>query len=121
MKTLDDAWNRQDWETFMKRHAENVAVYWPGQAEPTRGREAHHKEAMEFFKTFDNSLVNNPFADWTVVMKGTMKAADGRIIQPTNKMAKMEFCTVAHWKDGEIVEEKLFYDLMGVMQQLGSK
>ena len=134
MKTLDDAWNTQDWDTFKKRHAENVAVYWPGQMEPTVGREAHHKEAMEFFKTFDNSLVNNPYkilfgqgdytcsvADWTVIMKGPMKTSDGRIIQPTNKIAKMEFCTVAHWKDGEIVEEKLFYDLMGFMQQLGLK
>ena len=25
MKTLDDAWNSQDWETFKKRHADNVA------------------------------------------------------------------------------------------------
>jgi hypothetical protein len=38
MKTLDDAWNSQDWETFKKRHASDVAVYWPGQPEPTRGR-----------------------------------------------------------------------------------
>jgi hypothetical protein len=45
MKTLDDAWNSQDWDTFKKRHAENVAVYWPGQPEPTIGRSVHHKEA----------------------------------------------------------------------------
>jgi hypothetical protein len=37
MKTLDDAWNSQDWHTFNKRHAHDVAVYWPGQPEPTRG------------------------------------------------------------------------------------
>ena len=132
MKTLDDAWNTQDWETFKKRHAQNVAVYWPGQPEPTRGREAHFKEAVEFFKTFQNSLVNNPYeilfgqgdytcsvADWTVTMKGPMKTPDGKTLQPTNKTAKLEFCTVAHWKNGEIVEEKLFYDAMGLMRQLG--
>ncbi len=45
MKTLDDAWNAQDWDTFSKRYAENVAVYWPGQPAPTRGRNAHLKEA----------------------------------------------------------------------------
>ncbi len=62
MKTLDDAWNSQDWDTFKTRHAENVTVYWLGQHEPTRGRSAHHKEAVEFFKTFpDNHLVNNPY------------------------------------------------------------
>ena len=132
MKTLDDAWNSQDWETFKKRHAENVAVYWPGQPEPTRGREAHYKEAVEFFKMFDNKLVNNPYkilfgdgnytcsvADWTVTMIGSMKMPDGKIIQPTRKTAKLEFCTVATWKNKEIQEERLFYDAVGMMKQLG--
>lgn len=132
MKTLDDAWNTQDWDTFKKRHAENTAVYWPGQPEPTRGRAAHYKEAVEFFKIFDNKLVNDPYkiffgqgdytcsvADWTVTMIGPMKTPDGKTIQPTNKTAKLEFCTVALWKNGEIVEERLFYDIVGMMKQLG--
>lgn len=132
MKTLDDAWNAQEWDTFKKRHAENTAVYWPGQPEPTRGRAAHHKEAVEFFKTFDNRLINNPYkiffgqgdytcsvADWTATMIGPMKTPDGKTIPPTHKTAKLEFCTVAFWKNGEIVEERLFYDVVGMMKQLG--
>jgi hypothetical protein len=132
MMTLDDAWNNQDWDTFKKRHAANVAVYWPGQPEPTRGREAHFKESVEFFKTFDNKLVNNPYkilfgegnytcsvADWTATMIGPMKMADGKVIQPTHKTAKLEFCTVATWKNNEIQEERLFYDVVGMMKQLG--
>lgn len=119
MKTLDDAWNSQDWETFKKRHASSVAVYWPGQPEPTRGRDSHHREAVEFFKTFpDNRVENNPYkilfgqGDWTCsvgeftgTMKGPMMGADGKMIQPTNKKFHGEFCTVAHWTNGEIVEE----------------
>ena len=132
MMTLDDAWSNQDWETFKKRHAVNVAVYWPGQPEPTRGREAHFKESVEFFKTFDNKLVNNPYkilfgegnytcsvADWTATMIGPMKMADGKVIQPNHKTAKSEFCTVATWKNREIQEERLFYDVVGMMKQLG--
>jgi hypothetical protein len=132
MKTLDDAWNSQDWETFKKRHSENTAVYWPTQPAPTRGRAAHHKEAMEFFKTFDNRLVNNPYkiafgqgdstctvADWTVTMKRPVKGPSGKTVQPTGKTAKLEFCTVATWKNNEIVEERLFYDVVGMMKQLG--
>ena len=72
MKTLDDAWNAQDWNTFNKRHAESVAVYWPGQPDPTRGRPDHKAEAIEFFKTFpDNHIDNDPYkilfgdGDWT--------------------------------------------------------
>jgi SnoaL-like polyketide cyclase len=49
MKTLDDAWNLQDWDTFSKRHANDVIVSWPGQP-PTVGIEAHKKEGEYFFK-----------------------------------------------------------------------
>src|SRR5438034_2639693 len=60
MRTLDDSWNTQDWETFEKRHSRDTAVFWPGQAEPTRGRDNHKAESIEFFKTFpDNHLINN--------------------------------------------------------------
>jgi hypothetical protein len=133
MKTLDDAWNSQNWEVFRKRHSDDTAVYWPGQHDPTRGRDNHEVEAKEFFKVFpDNHLVNNPYkiafgqddwtcsiADFTGTMKGPMKGANGKMIPPTNKKFKVEFCTVAHWKNGEIVAERLFYDLVGLMKQIG--
>jgi hypothetical protein len=135
MKTLDDAWNAGPgsplWETFRKRHREDVAVYWPNQPKPTRGRDNHDIEATEFFKNFDNKLVNTPYkiafgqgdhtctvADWTVTLKVPMKGANGKMVQP-GKTAKLEFCTVATWKNEEIVEERLFYDVVGMMKQLG--
>jgi hypothetical protein len=31
----------------------------------------------------------------------------------------VEFCTIAHWKGGESVKEKLFYDLVVLMKQIG--
>jgi hypothetical protein len=76
-----------EWETFRKRHLDNVAVYRPGQSDPTRGRHNHDSESVEFFKIFpDNHLVNTPYeilfgqgdytcsvADFTGTMKGTMK------------------------------------------------
>jgi len=48
MKTLDDAWNSQDWDTFSKRNADDVVVRWPAQP-PTRRIEAHRKEGEYFF------------------------------------------------------------------------
>ena len=133
MKTLDDAWNAQDWDTFDSRHAENVVVYWPGQPEPTRGGPAHRAESIEFFKTFpDNHVGNDPYkvlfgqGEWTCsvarftgTMKEPMKRPDGTTIPPTNKSFEVEFCTVAHWQNGKIVEERLFYDLVGLMRQIG--
>ena len=91
MKTLDDAWNSQNWEVFRKRHSEDTAVFWPGQPDPTLGRHNHEEEAKEFFKTFpDNRVGNSPYkiafgqddwtctiADFTGTMKGPMKGPDG--------------------------------------------
>ena len=72
MKTLDDAWNSQDWDTFSKRHAETAEIYWPGKTQPTRGKENHKNESIEFFKAFpDNHIDNDPYkilfgqGDWT--------------------------------------------------------
>lgn len=58
-------------------------------------------------------------ARFTGTMKGPMKAPNGTIIPGTNKRFEVEFCTVAHWKNGEILEERLFYDLGSVMNQIG--
>jgi hypothetical protein len=52
-------------------------------------------------------------------MIGPVKGADGKMIQRTDKTARLEFCTVATWKNKEIVEERLFYDVTGMMKQLG--
>jgi ketosteroid isomerase-like protein len=134
MQTLDDAWNSQDWDTFEKRHAEDTAVYWPGQADPTRGVHNHRQESEAFFKIFENKLDNRPYkvliaegdwtcsiARWTGKMIGPMPGPDGRTIPATNKTFELEFCTVARWKDGQIVEENLFYDQVGLMQQIGAQ
>lgn len=132
MKKLDDAWNSQDWDTFSKLHSEDVLVHWPMQP-PTNGIEAHRKEGEYFFNVFpDNHVGNNPYKvlfaneDWTCSIaeltgthKGPMMGFDGTSIPATNKSFKVDFCTVAHWKDGRIIEENLFYDVMGMMKQLG--
>jgi ketosteroid isomerase-like protein len=133
MQTLDDAWNAQDVETFAKRHRDDVVVRWPGQP-PTHGIAAHRQEALDFFKTFPNQhLDNRPYktffasGNWTCsiarftgTMTGPMRGADGKEISPTGKSFEVDFCTVARWDDkGQIIEENLFYDLVGFMKQIG--
>jgi len=120
MKTLDDAWNAQNWEVFRKRHSVDTKVYWPGQPDPTRGRDAHQAESEAFFKSIENHLENNPYrvmfgsGDWTCTiarwkgkMIGPWMGLDGKMHDATGKTFELEFCTVARWKDGEIIEENL--------------
>ena len=133
MQTLDDAWNAQDAETFRKRHKDDVVVTWPGGNPPTRGIEDHTAESVAFWKTFpDQKLDNRPYrvffasGDWTCsiarfrgTMTGPMMGPDGKEIPPTGKSFEVDFCTVAHWENGQITEENLYYDLVGFMKQIG--
>jgi predicted ester cyclase len=133
MLSLDDAWNGRDWDTFVARHKPDVIVHWPGRSDSTRGQAAHRLEGIEMNKTFpDNHVDNRPYkvffasGDWTCLvarfsgtMTGPMRGPDGAEIPPTGKRFEVDFCTVARWDDGQIVEENLFYDLLGLMQQIG--
>lgn len=77
MKTLDDAWNAQDWETFDKRHAEETDIYWPGQKDPTL-------ESVEFFKSIENHIENDPYkiqfgqGEWTCTVARWQARWSGR-------------------------------------------
>ena len=51
-------------------------------------------------------------------MKGPT-VVGAREIPPTRKSFEVDFCTVARWHDGQIVEENLMYDLVGFLQQIG--
>jgi hypothetical protein len=42
-----------------------------------------------------------------------------RTYDPDHKKLSLCPASVAHWKNDEIVEEKLFYDLVGLLKQLG--
>jgi ketosteroid isomerase-like protein len=132
MQTLDDAWNAQDVEVFRQRHKPDVIVRWPGKP-PTHGIEDHVQESIEFWQTFpDQHLDNRPYrvffasgnwtcsiAHFTGTMTGPMKGPDGEEIPPTGKSFEVDFCTVALWDNGQIVEENLMYDLVTFMKQIG--
>jgi predicted ester cyclase len=131
-QTADDAWNAQDLETFADRHAKNVVVHAPAQPDQ-HGIDAHTLFAVNSFKAFpDQRVENRPYkvffadGDWvcsiaryTGTMTGPMASADGTEIPPTGKSFDVDFCTVGHWKDGQMVEEYLFFDAVTFMKQIG--
>ena len=68
--------------------------------------------------TLDDLIVEGDKAVMRYTITGTHQ---GKFmdIPPTNKKFQIEFCTVATWKNGEIVEERLNYDLLGMLKQIG--
>ena len=78
----------------------------------------------------DLKVVSHPIkfgaCGWTVVtgiLTGTftrpMTLPDGTTVQPTGRSFTLPMCTVAHWKDGRIVEEQLYWDSGAMMKQIG--
>lgn len=84
-------------------HKKDTVVRWPAKA-PTHGMHNHRWTCS--------------IARFTGTMKGPMVLAD-KTIPPTGKSFEVDFCTVARWHDGQIVEENLFYDVVGMMKQIG--
>lgn len=58
-------------------------------------------------------------ARWKGKMIGPWTGLDGKVHEATGKTFDLEFCTVARWQNGEIVEENLFYDQVGFLRQIG--
>lgn len=86
-----------------------------------------------FLKAIENQLENNRYGvmfgsgDCTCTIarrKGKMidpwKGLDGNVHAATGKTFELEFCSVARWKNGQIIEEDLFYDQVGFLRQIGA-
>ena len=57
MKTLDDAWNTQDWDTFEERHDDNVAVFWLGRLSRQRVCITIVKNLLDFLGHFPTIIL----------------------------------------------------------------
>ena len=133
MQTLDNSFNAQDFDTFTQRHRADVVVSLTG-VPPTHSIETHRDDAINTFKAFPDQRVDNrPYkvffasGDWTCsitrytgTMTGPMQGPDGKEIPPTGKSFDVDLCTVAQWdKNGQIIQEIIFYDLPTLMRQIG--
>ena len=131
---LDEAWNARDWDTFDAYHDQSdVVVYWPGrESTPTLGGPDHRAESERFCAAFPDNKVKHPYdilfgegeytaflAPFTGTFTERLELPDGTVIEPTGKSFEVMFSTIAHWRDGLIVEEYLKYDNGLFLQQSG--
>lgn len=128
--TLDfEVFTNQQWSRFHESHTNDVVVHWPD-GHITNGLVRHIDDMKALFVYApDTRIREHPVriaaAEWTSVigvMEGTftkpMTTPDGKSIQPTGKAFKVPMCTVAHWTDGVLDEEYLFWDNATYMSQI---
>ena len=121
--TLDDPGDAPKEDTFNHLQAKNTLEYWLGQRFPAGCRLEQRAEAAS-----DNKVGKVTFGqgDWTCTLSrlngttnGSMVGMKGNVIEPPNMEFDIDVCTVTQWKKGEIVEQKVFYDLVGMQKQFG--
>ncbi|WP_338732370.1 ester cyclase [Mangrovimonas cancribranchiae] len=130
--TLDyEFYTNQKWDKFSHSHASDIVVY-NADGSISKGLYPAHITDLKPMFVFapDTRIENHPVkfgnGDWIAVigeLKGAftkpMPIGDGKTIAPTGKKFKLRMATIAHWKDGKMTEEYLFYDNQDFMKQIG--
>jgi steroid delta-isomerase-like uncharacterized protein len=125
-----DAFNRHDADGFAALYSDTVTAFDPQYNSPLKGREAVRKDIEAFFRAFpdihatiDHLLANGNSAAFEVTMSGTHQ---GPLISPTGDIAPTNqgielrggrFIRVN--AEGQIIDCNRYYDLAGIMVQLG--
>jgi predicted ester cyclase len=134
LKTFDvldfDVFSNQKWERLHESHAHDIVVTWPDGHE-TKGIDKHIEDLKALFVYApDIAIKVHPIrfgsGEWTAVtgvMTGTftkpMPIGNGQFIQPTGQKFALPMATIAHWKNGRMDHEWLFWDSQEFMKQLG--
>ena len=125
-----DAFNARDWERFLNFHVRSIVVQAPGLPEPLKGHEALRQYAQAFIAAFPDvrSEIVRSFGDgmWACVEltaagtnTGPMQGPGGQVIPATHKRIRMTLADVLTFDRGQITEIHEYFDLAGMMAQLG--
>jgi hypothetical protein len=125
-----DVFSHQHWDRLHESHAADITVTWPD-GHDTHGIDTHiHDLQQLFIHAPDTAILVHPIrianGDWTAVtgvMTGTftrpMPLPNGRAVPPTGRSFSLPMATVAHWRNGVMDHEWLYWDNQTYMTQLG--
>ncbi|MFQ5986202.1 MAG: ester cyclase [Thermoplasmata archaeon] len=125
-----EAFKARDWDRLDELNAESVVNTGPDLPEPVKGRDA----LLEYWKTFVNAFPDANIEDLRTFGQGDLVVAEfigtgthngplpgpgGQTIPATNKAVRLPLCFVFKVEGGKTTELRRYYDLLGLMTQLG--
>jgi SnoaL-like polyketide cyclase len=132
-----DVYSNQRWSDLHVSHSDDIIVHYPD-GHITKGLDAHLEEIKPQFVFAPNTkITSHPIkiaapdfssrsGEWTSVIgviegdfTRPMPIGGGKSIPATGKHFKFQAVTVAHWKNGKMDEEYLFWDNLDFMKQVG--
>ena len=125
-----EALNDHDLDRYLGVHAESFVLYAPDSPEPRKGREALREWIQGFVNAFPDLRVERERSfgqgDWVCVEytvtgthKGPLPGPGGEMIPATNKAVRLPGSVVFKVEGGKITEAHEYYDILGMMAQLG--
>jgi steroid delta-isomerase-like uncharacterized protein len=126
-KTLEEVWNKSNWELARETYADDVIVYSPSHPHPLQGREAGLRElhsalhtAHPDFHIAVHDMVcegKDVFVRWTVTGTNTGLHFG---MPPTGRKFKSEEVALLRFNDdGKVAEIRFYMNVMNILQQLG--
>jgi steroid delta-isomerase-like uncharacterized protein len=126
IKMLDDFWYKEDVEAAYAIYADDV-VFQRVPFPPVVGREANMQADAgtlaafsDVRSTIDEMIVDGDMAvirwTWEGAHSGTSPSLG---VPATGKQVRFVGCSVYHFRDGKIVEQREYGDMLGLLQQLG--
>ncbi|MBI4337827.1 MAG: ester cyclase [Chloroflexi bacterium] len=127
-----EAFNRHEVEGVAELYAPGATVYDPLYPQPLRGRESIKKDWQEFIKAFPDIrmtathiLATGDTAAVEAVLTGTHKGpltGPTGTIPPTNRRVELRGSFFVRCDpQGQILEERRYFDTASMMAQLGMK
>lgn len=127
---MEEGYNRGDISRFLSAFAPEAVVYDPSLPEPIRGRAAIQDWFVKGHSIFPDiklervrAFADGEFASVEYVETGTHKGPfpgpGGSMVSPTGKAYRHREGSVFRVVGGKIVEWRLYWDVLGVMAQLG--
>ncbi len=134
LRTVEKAWvealTAKAVDHLLSLHSESVVLYDPTLPKPLRGHGELRGFVEGLYKMFPDYRVSKIRSfgqdEWvcleaeeTGTMKGPIHGPGGHMVQPTGKSFKIQSSIVCKTANGKIGEVRIYYDVLGLMAQLG--
>ncbi len=125
-----EALNARDWDRCLRFYSDSIAFSGPDLPQPITGKTM----LLDYFKSLAVGFPDFRFeevdifghgervcAEWILVgtHKGPLSGPGGKMIPPTNRQIRNPFVLVFKLENGRIVRERGYFDVLGMMAQLG--
>lgn len=135
-RVAERAWiedlSKADSDHFVALHTEDATVHDPTFPAPLQGRKAIRNWLGGLYAMFPDYHVEKVRSfgngDWVCLesvisgtMQGPIQGPGGHVVPATGKSFRINACVLCRVQGHEIAEVRTYYDVMGLMAQLGLK